>query len=260
MIALLGALREEIRDLRRHMSLAKVLAEPTCHVYRGEYRGQEVLLAQTGVGRQRAERATELVLGHYTVSALVSLGFAGALAVPLRVGDMIVCSTLHCATGPTKEAARPMSYHSDVDLLRLATEALKDTGMRVCIGSGVTVPQLVGSPEKKGELGRAFQAHIVDMESYWIARIASGRQIPFVVVRAISDTARETLPPFDEILALDGGWQWRKAVSYLFGRPQHLAALLRLSRNARAARRNLTAFAESLVAHNEQRFETTSCV
>ena len=204
MIALLGALREEVSGLRRQMSLVEVLAEPTCHVYRGEYRGKDVLLAQTGVGRQRVETATKLILERYSVTTLVSLGFAGALAAQLRVGDMVVCSTLHCATGPIQEATRPRSYRSDEGLLRLATQALEDTGVRFCIGSGVTVPQLVSSPEKKQELGGAFQAHIVDMESYWIARIASDRQIPFVAVRAISDTERDTLPPFDEILTPDG--------------------------------------------------------
>lgn len=162
---------------------------------------------------------------------------------------MVVCSTLHCATGPAQEAAPPLSYHSDVDLVRLATQALEDSRMRGCIGSGVTVPQLVGSPEKRGALSRAFQAQIVDMESYWIARVASDRQIPFVAVRAISDTESDSLPPFDEMLAPDGGWQWGKAIPYFAAHPRHLAALLSLSRNVRAARKTLTAFAESLVTH-----------
>jgi 5'-methylthioadenosine/S-adenosylhomocysteine nucleosidase len=249
MIALLGALREEVRDLRRQMSLVEVPAEPTCYVYRGEYRGKDVLLAQTGVGRQRAETATEFVLRRYSVTALVSLGFAGALTAQLRVGDMVVCPTLHCATGPTQEADRFTSYRSDEHLLRLATQALEDTALRFCIGSGVTVPQLASSSEKKRELGGAFQAHIVDMESYWIARIASGKQIPFVAVRAISDAACEALPPFDEMLTPDGGWRWGKAISHFLGHPQHLTALPGLSRNVRAARRNLTVFAECLVPH-----------
>jgi adenosylhomocysteine nucleosidase len=248
MIALLGALREEVSDLRRHMSLVEILAEPACHMYRGEHRGRDVLLVQTGVGRQKAETATELVLGRYTVTALVSFGFAGALAEQLKVGDMVICSTLHYATGPQQEATRPRSYRSDERLLRLASQALEDTGLRPCIGSGVTVPKVVSSPDEKQELGRAFQAHIVDMESYWIARIASDMQIPFVAVRAISDTEHDTLPPFDEILTPESEWQWGKAISYFLRHPQHLTALLGLSRNVRAARRNLTVFADCLVA------------
>ena len=244
MIALLGALREEVCDLQRQMSLVEVLAEPTCLVYRGEYRGRDVLLAQTGVGKQRAEAATELVLEHFSVTSLVSFGFAGALAGHLKVGDLVACSTLHCATGPNQEATRPRSYHSDESLLRLATQALEDTMVRFCTGSGVTVPQVAGSPEKKRELGTEFQALIVDMESYWIARIAADKQIPFVAVRAISDTEADPLPPVDEMLTPDGEWQLGKAVSYILRHPQHLPSLIGLSRNVRAARKNLSSFAD----------------
>ena len=112
----------------------------------------------------------------------------------------------------------------------------------------VLLPQLICSHEEKQELGKAFHALIVDMESYWIARIASDMQIPFLAVRAISDTERDTLPPFDELLTPDGGWQWGKAISYFLRHPQHLTASLGLSRNVRAARRNLTTFADCLVA------------
>jgi adenosylhomocysteine nucleosidase len=248
MIAFLGALKEEVSDLRRQMILEEVLAGPAWHLHSGEYRGREVLLAQTGFGRERAEAATRFILERYPITGLVSLGFAGALAGELEVGDVVICSTLHCAMGRIEEAAKPRSYCADDGLLCLATQALEGTAVRFCIGSGVTVPQLICSPEQKQELGKAFHAHIVDMESYWIARIASDQQIPFVAVRAVSDTRRDNLPPFDQMLTENGRWQWKKALSYFLRHPQHLTALLGLSRNVRRARRNLTTFADCLVA------------
>ena len=247
MIALLGALRQEVSDLRRQMSLVEVLAEPTCHLYRGEYRGRDVLLAQTGVGRQRVEAATKLILGHYPVTTLISLGFAGALVEELEVGDVVICATLHCALGRIQGAPRPRSFSSDDGLLRLATEALEGTALRFCIGSGVTVPQPISSPEKKRELGSAFQAHIVDMESYWIAKIASDKQIPFVAIRAVTDTCRDYLPPFEQMMTADGRWQWKEVFSYFLRHPLHLATLLGLSHNARRARENLTTCSDCLV-------------
>ena len=248
MIAFLGALREEVSGLQRQMGLEEVFAGPTCHLYGGEHRGKDILLAQTGMGRQRAETATELVLERHSVTALISFGFAGALTEELEVGDLLICETLHCAPGPTLEATGPRSYSSDDGLLRLATGALGGTTPRFRIGSGVTVPHIVRSPEERRELGRAFHADIVDMESYWIARIASDRQIPFVAVRAISDTWQDNLPPFDQMTTSDGGLKWKEASSYFLRRPQHLAKLLTLSHNARRARDSLTACADCLVA------------
>jgi adenosylhomocysteine nucleosidase len=241
-------LREEVFGLRKQMGLVEILADPACRLYGGEYRGRDILLVQTGMGRQRAETATKLVLEHYTVDALISLGFAGALTEGLEVGDAVICATLHGAPGSIQGATRPRSYSSDDDLLRLAAQALEGTVVRGRIGNGVTVPQLVRSPEERRELGRAFDADIVDMESYWIAQIASERQIPFVAVRTISDTWQDHLPPFDQMMTAEGGLKWKDVFSYFLRHPQHLVMLFNLSQNARRARKNLTTFSDCFVA------------
>ena len=248
MIALLGALKEEVTHLRRQMSLEQVLSESACHVYRGKYRRRDILLAQTGIGKERAEMAARFVLERYPVTTLVSFGFAGALAEELEAGDVVICSTLHCAQGTAQEATKPISYCSDDRLLSLAIQALESTAVKFYCGSGVTAPQLVLNPEEKGELGETFGAYVVDMESYWIARIASDRQIPLVVVRSVSDTRQEELLPFTQMLDADGRLQWKEASSYFAHRPQHLKALVRLSRNVRRARRSLATSIDCLVA------------
>ena len=248
MIAFLGALREEVSGLQRQMGLKELLAGATCRLYGGEYRGKDILLAQTGMGRQRAETATELVLERHSVAALISFGFAGALTGELDVGDLVICATLHCAPGPAQKATGPRSYASDEGLLRQATEALEGTTLRFRIGSGVTAAQLVRSPEGRQQLGRAFHADIVDMESYWIARIAADRQIPFVAVRAISDTWRDDLPPFDQMTTPDGSVKWKEAFSHFLRHPQQLLTLLGLANNARRARESLTAFTDYFLA------------
>jgi adenosylhomocysteine nucleosidase len=240
MIALLGALKEEVSDLRRQMGLEKVHAEPARHLYRGEHRGRDAVLVQTGMGRERAETATKLVLERYPVTVLVSLGFAGALTEDLKVGDVVVCSTLFCAEGRGQGATKPISYCSDDGLLRHATEALEGTAVRFCLGSGVTVPQVISTPEERRELRKAFDAHVVDMESYWIARIASDKRIPFVEIRSISDTPRDSLPPLGQMLTENGRMRWKEALSYFLRHPGLPIVLLGLAWNARRASRSLT--------------------
>jgi len=248
MIALLGSLKEEVSALRRHMGL-KVPAEPACHLYRGEYRGSDVLLVQTGMGRERAETATKLVLERYPVTDLVSLGFAGALTEDLKVADVVICSTLFCAEDGGQGATKPIPYGSDDRLFRHATQALEGTGVRFCVGSGVTVPQVISTPEERRELCQAFGAHVVDMESYWIARMASDKRIPFVEIRSISDTPRDSLPPLGQMLTEDGRWQWNRALAYFLHHPGLPKALLGLAWNARRARRTLTTAILSFVTH-----------
>ena len=109
--------------------------------------------------------------------------------------------------------------------------------------------RLVSMPKAKQTLGRAFRADIVDMESYWIGRIASDRQIPFIAVRAVSDTMRDSLPPFDLILNANGKWQRRKATLYFISHPQQLIKMIALYQNTWQARRSLTTFVGNLMAN-----------
>jgi hypothetical protein len=85
------------------------------------------------------------------------------------------------------------------------------------------------------------------MESYWIAIIASARQIPFIAIRSISDNMQSSVQPFDQILASDGELLWKRAVLCFLRHPQYLINVFALYRNTRPAKRNLAAFIGHLV-------------
>jgi hypothetical protein len=97
-------------------------------------------------------------------------------------------------------------------------------------------------------LSETFQAHIVDMESYWIAKIASAEQIPFIAIRSISDNIQSSVQPFDQILASDGKLLWKRAALCFLAHPQYLVNVFTLFRNTRPAKRNLAAVVGQLVS------------
>jgi len=246
MLALIGALKEEIADLRRQMVIDESSAGQGYRIYRGKYHGKDVLLAQTGMGKENAERATEFILKQYQVTILICLGYSGALVKELEAGDIALCAILHSDDEWSPESSGIQNpVYSDDDLVSMAVETQKVDGLagfhKV---SSVTTANLITEPKDKLALGRAFHAEVVDMESYWIAAMASVRRIPFLSVRAISDTVEDRLPPFD--LFMDSGsLQWRRAAVYFFVRPLQLLGLFWLYRNTRLARKNLTAFIDS---------------
>ena len=247
MLAILGAFGQEIVDLRRQMVIEEVVAGRLCRVYRGKFKNRDTLLVKTGMGKERAEYATRFILERYPVTAIISLGFAGALSPELKIGDVVVCSTLHGAPGLEQEEQMLEPCAPDANLLSLASQGSGDRATRFCLGSGVTVLQLDSSTQKLHGLGETFHADIVDMESYWIARIASDRQIPFIAIRSISDTSQHSVQPFDQILAVDGEVLWKKAVLCFLLHPQYLMNVFTLFRNTRPAKRNLAAFVSHLV-------------
>jgi adenosylhomocysteine nucleosidase len=247
MLAIMGAFGQEIIDLRRQMVIEEVVARRDCRLYRGKFKNRDTLLVQTGMGKERVENATRFILERYPVTAIISLGFAGALAQELRIGDVVVCSILHGAPGLGEEKQRLEPLAPDANLLSMASQGSGDRAIRFCLGSGITVLQLNSSTQKMQGLSETFHADIVDMESYWIARIASARRIPFIAIRSISDNIQSSVQPFDRILAPDGELLWKKAVFCFLLHPWYLLNVFTLYRNTRPAKRNLAAFVGDLV-------------
>ena len=248
MLALLGAFGQEIVDLRRRMVVAEVVAGRGCKLYRGKIENRDALLVKTGMGKERAENATEFMLERYPVTAIISLGFAGALAPELSIGDVVVCSTLHCANkAEGKWVSAGLSF-SDEPLLSLAAQDMENMSARCRPGSSVSVLELESSTKKLPGLAETFHAHIVDMESYWIASIASARQIPFIAIRSISDTMQESVQPFDRILTPDGRLLLGKAIWCFITHPQYLKNTFILYRNVRIARKSLFACISQLMS------------
>lgn len=247
MLALLGALREEIIDLQEQLKLEETSTWQGYHIARGRYENRDILLIETGIGKAKAESAAELVLSHYPITAALSIGFAGALTEEPKVGDLIICSTLHCANGLQTRVGSEKPLFSDTNLVSTACQSGAATAHFRC-GSCVTSPQLALKPEAKLRLSRAFGADIVDMESYWVAKAAAEWHVPFMAIRAVSDAAGESLLPFDQLLTPNGKLRREKTALYFLIHPHHLVRLLVMYRNAQHARRRLTNFIRCLLA------------
>ena len=229
MLAIIGAMSEEIKGIRRLMSVEGEDSLDGLSVCRGSYRGKSLLLAKGGVGKQRAQRSARHILDHYPVTAMVMVGFAGALKPGLKAGDVATCALLRCADGNPGE-----EYACDSRLLS-AARACKTAECRHSIG--VTALDLVCTEMAKREMCEATSADVVDMESYWIAQIAAENRIPFITIRAVSDTAMETLPDLPS-------WRWKTVVPYFAAHPEIGFSLYR---NLLRARKNLTVFAVHMV-------------
>jgi adenosylhomocysteine nucleosidase len=239
-ILLLGAFAQEIDGLRRQLDVEEVITGQDYKLYRGSYENRDILLVQTGMGKERAEIATKSVLARYPVTAVVSLGFAGGLNPELEIGDVVLCSTLYRKNGSGQEDPKAEPYTSDADLISLASECPDDIEADCLIGSCVTVLELDTDPQKQQELAETYQADVVEMESYWIAKIASDRGIPFIAVRAMSDRGSD-VQPFEEILAPDGSLLWQEAVVSFTIHPHYLIKVFNLYLQVRVAHRNMTA-------------------
>ncbi len=225
MLALICALDEEMAGLKKVLP-AKQVGANDCAVFRA---GSDCLLVRTGMGRDKAERAARQALSTSPVDAVVSFGFCGALKRELEVGELVLVSA---------QCAETHELSGDARLLALAAWVFPQAPRL----KGVTAARLVTTPEAKRGLGLASGAAFVDMEGYWLAKLAAEKGLPFLAVRSVFDALDTDMTLF---AGLDGR---RGAALYLLGHPWQAGRLLGLRRDVLRAQCSLTRFVLSFLA------------
>lgn len=243
MIAIFSALEEEVRELKKQISIRRTTKNGKSLFFEGEFEGKECLLVLTGMGKERAERATLDVFGNYSISTVISTGFGGALNDKTSVGDVVVYTDLVSTT--SKNNGRE-TLRSDPDLVSAALIAGGKSKIRLVPGRGVTAIKVYDTPDSKRRLGERFGADMVDIESYWIGRITGTRKLPFIVIRSVFDTVFDDLKVLEKI-TYKGEIVASKALSYCLMRPLQIGKLIRYSRNSKKAARNLAVLIKEMM-------------
>ena len=172
------------------------------------------MLVCGGIGADAARRATEAVIVLYHPTRVVSAGFAGALNLTLKVGQIF--------TPARVVDARDAS----------SSETHTRQGVLVSFAE-------IASPEQKAKLGYAFGAQAVDMEAAAVARGAHARGVSFMAVKAISDESDFVLPQMNRFILPDGKFRTARFALAMAVRPWMWAKTVRLARNSSRASRAL---------------------
>jgi adenosylhomocysteine nucleosidase len=216
-VAMVAALEREVAPLVRHWRVAD--QEHGGRKFRFFESGNAVVVCG-GMGFEAARRATEAIIALYRPSAILSVGFAGALDEELHVGDLVQARYVVDA----RDGSRT------------------DTGS----GNGVLVssPAVAGA-EQKAKLAKSYGAQAVDMEAAAVAKGAEARGLRFAAVKAISDEVGFAMPPMDRFIAADGSFRARSFAFYAARRPFIWPDVLRLAQNSAKAARALSAMLQS---------------
>jgi adenosylhomocysteine nucleosidase len=167
---------------------------------------------------------------------LVSFGIAGGL-------DPALCAGAVVASGEVVGADRRWR----VDALHRETIGAFARRIGAVEGAVFGAAAILASAAAKDRAWKATRALAVDLESDIVARIAARRGIPFIVLRAIADTAGRRLPPAALLpLAADGRPDLDRVLAEILRRPSQIADVIALARAARRALRALVGPARTL--------------
>jgi nucleoside phosphorylase len=227
------AVAAEFAAWRRQHDFRQVAHDPFA-LYASEIAGSPVRVVLTGMGTRAARQAMRWALAS-PADVCISSGLAGALNPELDVGDVLAARVV-C------QAQRELAVASDHQLLVVA----RDAGARQ-VERLLTSERLVVHAAEKMAL--AGEADAVEMESFVILAEAARHGVRAVAIRAVSDSASDTLP-YDFERACDPRGQVRLSalVADLIRQPQRLPAMLRFARDCRLASRRLAGFLDQYLS------------
>ncbi len=238
-VGVVAAMPEEVGPLvrraraPRHFELA---GRNGYHCLFGENRG---IVFVTGDGQQRASDGIRTFLDRFDFDAVLGVGVAGGLTPDLRPGVVLASREILHDMAPVAPADPPW--------LEVATR--HDD---VVAGTLVTVARIVTSVDGKASLRSQVRREpaAVDLESAIYATAIAERGLPYLVLRAIQDTADEALPSFlAECAREDGSIDRRCVVRSALTHPTRVASLAKMSTRLRLCARRLCAPAEAVLAH-----------
>ncbi len=210
-IGIIGAMDQEVKILKEKMEAPMSWERAGVLFVSGTLGKHDVIVVRSGIGKVAASVTTSLLIQQYGVNMVINTGSAGGIGEGLQVGDVVFSEKLAYfdvdVTGFGYEygqlpAGMPLYFEASKYIINEMKKAAEKTGQQVRSGLIVTGDSFVNSPEKIAEIKSHFpEALACEMECAAIAQTARQFNIPFLVVRAISDTAdHQATMSFDEFI------------------------------------------------------------
>lgn len=213
-IGIIGAMEEEIRYLKKVINNQEEINYYGFEFTQGHLGQHEVVLVLSGIGKVNATVSALLLKEKFAVDIMINTGSAGAIDPALEVGDIVIAhSLIHHdvdVTGfgyePGQMAGMPVVYYPNTQLMRIAQDVCREMDMEPIIGQIASGDQFINSSEKIKAIATTFPTvRAAEMESAAIAQTAHVLGVPFVIIRAISDSANdEASMTFDQFILFAG--------------------------------------------------------
>lgn len=203
MLGIIGAMDEEVIKLKDMLENVTVTTKAGMDFYKGSLEGKEVVIVRSGIGKVNAGICTQVLADIFQVNGIVNTGIAGSLKDEINIGDIVlskdaiqhdmdaVAFGYEVGVIPRMETS---VFQADPALIELAAKCCSDVLDHINIFQGrvVSGDQFIWDKEKKKWLSDTFAGYCTEMEGAAIAQAAYLNNIPFLIIRAISDKADDS--------------------------------------------------------------------
>lgn len=198
-LGIICAMEEELAPLKKIMSVEGSRIKARMEFINGTINGLSVVMVVSGIGKVNAAVCAQILADDYEVSHLINVGVAGGVKEYIVPMDVVIANSLiqhdmDVTAFGLKRGEIPRFddsvFRTDEALTNLAIQgSRRNKAYSTYEGIIVSGDQFISSKEKIMDLSLVFDASACEMEGAAIAQVAYLNQIPFTVIRAISDNA-----------------------------------------------------------------------
>ncbi len=202
-IGIIGAMDVEVDRLKKEMTDAESFRKAGMDFCVGLLKGKPAAVVRSGIGKVNAAVCTQILIDQFGADRVINTGVAGSLNPQIDIGDIVISTDVVHHDMDAVNFGYPPGQIPQMEVFSFEADAfLSETAQRVCErvnpqikvfrGRIVSGDQFVADRESKNRIEGLFHGFCTEMEGAAVAQTAYLNQVPFVILRAISDKADDS--------------------------------------------------------------------
>jgi adenosylhomocysteine nucleosidase len=171
----------------------------------GKINGIDIIAVESGIGKVNTAVVTTILISHFECNSIVFSGVAGGLNPNYNIGDVIIAdrliqhdygaivngevySSLPGSFPALEDSTNPISFEMSIEMRKYLQSHL---GKNVKFGTILTGDTYLSCSQTREMFYNNFDADAIEMEGAALAQVCCQCNVPFIVVRVLSDLAGE---------------------------------------------------------------------
>ncbi len=195
---IIAAMKEEMQEIKKIMQEIEEIKIKELIFFKGKINNNNVILVEAGIGKVNAARVTQLMIDKFEIEKIINVGSAGSANNELKIGDIVIGKRLVQHDFDITAFGHPKGFitnigqyvESDSELISKMEQTiskLSQNEFKIKIGTIASGDIFCTEPKMKEKIRTKFNADAIEMEGAAIAQVCKLNEIPFIVIRSISD-------------------------------------------------------------------------
>lgn len=197
-IGIIAAMQEEMEAIKQIMCNIEETKIYDLTFYEGKINQKECILVESGVGKVNSSRTAQILIDKFEIEYIINVGSAAAANDELEIGDIVIGETLVQHDFDITAFGHKKGYISNIgenvqtnkELIEKFNEkisTIENKNYKIKIGTIASGDIFCTEKEMKEKIKTKFNADAIEMEGAAIAQVCYLDNIPFIIIRSISD-------------------------------------------------------------------------